>query len=292
MSLSITRREVTPQLYSRLADMWVERGTKADWEVLHALHYKSEGNPPAPHYWRCVIDDVYGPRLVGVLIFSTPRAMVAERFTMLPALKPGNDTHVTNVYRFHQFNKHFTRNARTVVDTLFRSTGVSYRFLNLAARLEGKQFAEIQSSMSKFNPFAERAGFRFAPPRQPTAYAAGVALMKRHFECHPADREAVLKELADMRPTVRRKAEDEIRAFYYKHSSLEKTGQNLGKGTSRIDAMPIGQVLKQFQQLVFSSPLYGLYQNPDYGRTDLPERVPLLAFDRQPFNQPLILESS
>ena len=48
----IIEREANPVARFSIADrMFVERGTKADWDLLHDLHYKAENLPvggPAP----------------------------------------------------------------------------------------------------------------------------------------------------------------------------------------------------------------------------------------------------
>lgn len=59
-------------------------------------------------------------------------------------------------------------------------------------------------------------------------------------------------------------------------------------GTSRVDAMPIPKLVEQLQQVIFASPLYGAYMNPDFER-ELPGRIPILAFDNQPTDAPLDL---
>ncbi|WEU67470.1 hypothetical protein [Xanthomonas phage JGB6] len=41
-----------------------------------------------------------------------------------------------------------------------------------------------------------------------------------------------MEELDAMSPALRAKVVDEMRKFYWKHSSLEKTGNNRNKGTS------------------------------------------------------------
>lgn len=261
--------------------MRVERGTKDDWYALHELHYKSSGKAVG-RVWRCMLDD----KLVAVAVVSSPRLLLAGRHVLFPKLKPGNDSKITNTYRAKFINKNFVLCSRIVVDTLFRAGGVSYRMLNIVARMEGKQFMEIQSSMSKFNPFAIRAGFNFTKPKEAAAYEKGLKFMKRLFNCHPADQEGVMLELEAMSEAHRNRTLKEIREFYYRHSALEKTGSNLNTGTSKVDAMPTLDLIKNIQQLVFGSPMYGVYKNPDV-ETDFPESVPLLSFDNQSTSEKL-----
>ncbi|NQZ53231.1 MAG: hypothetical protein HRT93_03145 [Piscirickettsiaceae bacterium] len=277
----IERSESAYGELSLLKHMRVERGTKDDWNELHELHYKSEGRVVG-RVWRCML----GSQLVAVAVISSPRLLLAGRHVLFPRLKPGRDTKSTNTYRAKFVNKKFVLCSRIVVDTLFRAGGVSYRMLNLIARMEGKQFMEIQSSMSKFNPFAIRAGFKFVKPKQAAAYEKGLKFMKRLFDCHPADHDGVLKELEAMSPGHKARVIQEIREFYYRHSALEKTGSNLNTGTSKVDLMEIPTLIKNIQQLVFGSPMYGVYQNPDVD-TKLPESIPLLAFDEQPAEEKL-----
>jgi hypothetical protein len=95
-------------------------------------------------------------------------------------------------------------------------------------------------------------------------------------------------ELDAMSPAVQAKCVAEMRKFYYQCSSMEKSGDNRANGTSRVDAMAVGYLLKSLQQLVLASPLYGIFENPDFGRA-LPARLPLAAFDNQSLTQPLDL---
>ena len=55
---------------------------------------------------------------------------------------------------------------------------------------------------------------------------------------------------------------------------------------SLVDEASIVKLLKDIHNLSFTSPLYGVYRNPDFGR-QLPDTLPLLAFDKQPLNKPL-----
>jgi hypothetical protein len=103
-----------------------------------------------------------------------------------------------------------------------------------------------------------------------------------------------MSEIDGMSPAVRDKCIAEMRKFYYDFSSMEKSGDNRMNGTRRVDALTIDKLLKNLQQLVFASPLYGVYVNPDYDDVadcgiELPERLPLLAFDNQPVDKPLNL---
>jgi hypothetical protein len=291
-NIIIERPEIAQAPFSLLRDMRVERGTVDDWEQLHELHYKAEGDVIGRIY-RCVL----GEQLVGVAIIGSPRLLLAGRHEVFPKLKPAADSRLTNTYRAKFVNANFSVASRIVVDTLFRAGGVSYRMLNLIARMHGKNYMEIQSSMSRFNPFAIKAGFRFVKPRDAAAFEKGLAYMRRYFEAHPADHQGILDELAAMSPAQRGRTIEAMRRFYFKHSALEKTGGGKqAKGTNkleeawvRIESYPDTVLMRNLIQLIFASPMYGVYHNPDAGR-ELPSSLPLLAFDRQPVDKPLILE--
>ena len=278
----VKRASVTTRRFSLLSQMYVERGTKEDWEKLESLHYKTDGGVFAPHYYRCVLDG----ETIGVVVFTQPRLMQGPRHEAMPKIKPGKDTHLTNRHRGKLISKKIGLAARIVMDTMYRSVGVSYRMVNLACRLHGLENYEISSSMSKYVPFAQRAGFRFVKPRRSAHYEKGLRFFQRTFTADPVDHEAVLQELYALPEAIRKLVIVDIREFYYKCSALEKTGGNAKYGTSRVDDMPVPQLIKELQQLVFAMPAYGIYTNPDAGRA-IPERLPLIAFDEQRPDQPL-----
>lgn len=280
----VSRASPSKTNFPLLRDMYIERGTKEDWAVLHDFHYKSEGSAMGARYYRVMM----GKTLVGVCVMCYPRGLLRDRHKLFPNIKPdGDDTKLTNTYRYKWLNANVSLNARTVNDPLFRGIGVGYRMLNLAARMDGRKWSEIQSSMSKFNEFAHRAGYQFVPPSPSRFYDKAVAFYQIWFESNPVDQVSLIQELDAMKPHMRDKVILELRKFYWKYSALEKTGNNRHKGTSRVDNMTPKDLFKNINQLAFSSPLYGVYKNPDHGRT-LPDRLPLIAFDEQGVNEPLL----
>ncbi len=82
---------------------------------------------------------------------------------------------------------------------------------------------------------------------------------------------------------------DKMRDFYYKNSAKEKTGSNLNAGRGKVDTMTVEKVLSEMQQLIFATPVYGIWKNPDLGR-DIPQSLPLSAFNLQGPNEPLRLD--
>ena len=267
-----------------LNEMIVERGDKNDWDALHHLHYKTEGKPFGPTYYKLTLHG----ETIGVCVLTMPKGLLKERHSAMPEIKPGGDSRMTNTIRYKLINKNFRVVGRIVLDTMFRGVGASYRFQNLVARQSGYRFIEIQSAMSKYNMFSERAGFRPAKIQRSTKYEPGIKFFKETFEAHPADASAILSELDGLRPAVARARINAMRKFYYANSAQEKTGNARKNGTSRVDDMPVDELLRNLQQLVLASPLYSVYHNPDHGR-DIPARLPLTAFDNQTVREPLKL---
>jgi ABC-type ATPase with predicted acetyltransferase domain len=267
--------------------MTVQRGTIDDWRQFEALHYKQSGSLPAgSHHFTLKLDD----ELIGVLVMASPKLLLKERHVVLPKLKPtGQDTKLTNQFRMKWINANMAVVARVVVDTMYRGAGLAQRFTNIAARMEGKRFIEIQSSMSKYNLFAHKAGFQFVKPMRSNKYDVGIKFFRSTFTADPADLEAILEEWMAKPDAEREAVQEATKEFYYKHSALEKTGKSLGGvGEARVAKMSMRDCLHALQQMVLASPLYGIYTNPDVGRP-LPATIPLTWFDRQPVNKPMVL---
>jgi hypothetical protein len=286
-------RSTTHRL-SLLPRIYVEKGTKADWDLLHELHYKATNLGIGERYFRCVLDG----ETIGVGVMTVPKMLLSGRNEAMKHMRPnqtGRDTRLMNTHRAKWLNATSCTNSRVVLDTMFRGAGIAYRMQNLMMRMSGCRQIEFQSSMSKFNPFAAKAGVKFTRPKRSANYEKGLALFRRWFESMPSDYTAIMAELDAMPEAVRAKCIAELRKSYYAWSSMEKSGDNRMNGTKRVDGMAVGYLVKSIQQLTLASPLYGLYINPDYdaekgAATALPARIPLLAFDNQPTDQPLRLD--
>lgn len=273
---------------SLLDEMTVQRGTIEDWRTLEALHYKQSGTLPAgSHHFTLKLGD----ELIGVLVMASPKLLLKERHVVLPKLKPtGQDNKITNQFRMKWINANMSVVARVVVDTMYRGAGLAYRFTNIASRMEGKRYIEIQSSMSKYNLFAHKAGFQFVRPMRSNKYDVGIKFFRSTFDADPADLEAIIDEVMAKPQAEREAIIAATKEFYYAHSALEKTGKSLGGvGEARVAKMSFRDCVHALQQMVLASPLYGIFTNPDVGRTDIPDVVPLTWFDNQAPTQKLIL---
>lgn len=268
-----------------LSEMYVEPGTQEDWAALHHLHYKSEGRPFGPAYYRLVLDG----QTIGVTVLTMPKGLLKERHAMIPQIKPGRDSKVANTARYRMINANIRVIGRIVLDTLYRGIGASYRFQNLVARQSGFRFIEIQSAMSKYNLLCRA---RRLPVRQADALQqirGRHPLLPRDLRKPPGRHAGASGGDRAAAPRGGPARLNATRKFYYAHSAQEKTGKNREGGWERVQAMEPGELIRNLQQLVLGSPLYGVYNNPDAGRIDLPRRLPLTAFDRQKPEEPLVL---
>lgn len=280
----VERRTYAGKRFSLLDDIVIARGDKSDWELLHELHYKAEGEPYGPHYYKATLHG----ETIGVIVVAMPRGLLKERHIVFPLMKPASGaTKIINTQRYIYLNANFRIISRFVFDTMFRGIGAGYRMMNLVSRMEGINYMEIQSSMSKFNHFGQHAGFRFVKPTVSNKFEQGMRFFREHYGANPQDFEAILEEIAARSPTEREKLIDATRLFYLRNSAIEKTGNKRFKAQSRVYDMPVRELVKQLQQMILASPMYGVYVNPDRGRI-LPDELPLTAFDRQAPNQPLI----
>jgi hypothetical protein len=279
----IVERDSAPKPRFALADhMVVERGSKADWDLLHDLHYKAEGTPFAPRFWRLALEG----ETIGVLVTGSPKLLLKERHMVFPKLKLGSDTKVTNTLRANYVNANFRVISRFVVDTMYRGIGAGYRMMNLVSRMEGNTFMEIQSSMSKFNVFGQKAGFQFVTPLNASKFEAGLKFFRSHFEASPQDYLAIVAEIEAKPEPARSQLVEAAKTFYLKNSALENTGANRERGQERVAAMTVTEAIKGIQQMCLASPMYGVWKCPDK-KGSVPETLPLNAFNWQGVNEPL-----
>lgn len=294
----VTRRPVPKRhQLSLLPEIQVEPGSKEDWDLLHELHYKADNLGIGARYWKITLRG----QTIGVGVMTVPKMLLSGRNELFTHLRPnvgGIDTRMVNKYRAEWLNANVCTNSRLVLDTMYRGAGIAYRAQNLMMRMTGSMFVEFQSSMSKFNPFAKKAGIQFTRPKRSANYERGLALFRRWFEAIPSDFVGVMDELGKMPPKVQEKCVAELRKFYYDFSSMEKSGDNRMNGMERVNGLATEKLLKNLQQLVFASPLYGVYVNPDAVEVKegsrpkggkLPLSLPLLAFDNQAPSAPLDL---
>lgn len=277
-----------------LRQIYVEKGDIKDWKKLADLHYKANNLGIGPRYMRCMLDEGLGyePEVIGVMVFTVPKPLDSGRNQVFPHLRPnqnGKDTTLINKQRMMWLNRNLILSSRTVLDTMYRGAGIAYRFKNIGYRMMGYRFIESRSSMSRYNPFSVKAGMRFVQPKSASAFESGVAFFAKWFKSPAYDYLAIKQEILEMPEYLREQTLKALREFYYRHSSMEKSGDNRLNGTSRVEQMELGYLLKQTQQLVFGASVYAVWQNPDWQKP-LPARIPLIAFDNQGPGEPLRLD--
>lgn len=283
---------------SILKDIYVEFGDRNDWEIFSELHYKGKNLAAGSRFVRCVHEDNGVKIPIGVMVFANPTPLNKGRSDVFPHLRQNQggskDTTLINKHRMRWINTYMTWNNRTVLDTMYRSAGIAYRFKNLAYRMycakHGFKFVESSSSMGKFNRFSIKAGMKFIKPRPNAAFKHGVNFFKTYFKSHPCDQVALIEEFNSMEPATAKLVERKLREFYFRHSAIEKTGDKMHNGMTRIDKLTVEKIIKEIIQLVFGWTIYWVFENPDFGRKDIPDRLPLLAFDNQRVNEPLDLK--
>jgi hypothetical protein len=100
----IERVDAPRARFSLTERMIVEKGSRADWELLHDLHYKAEGLPIGPRFWKLTLEG----ETIGVLVTGNPKGLLKERHIAFPAIKPGGDeTKFTNTQRYVFINRNF-----------------------------------------------------------------------------------------------------------------------------------------------------------------------------------------
>lgn len=306
----LVRRNPSPGRHklSLLKNIYVERGTIEDWYALQELHYKGHSLAAGSRYYRCVYEDEGTPAtLVGVIVFANPRPLDRDRMKVFPFTKPsqmgGRDTKLVNKMRMNWVNKTITWNNRTVLDTMYRGGGIAYRFKNLAYRMYCAEhrfgYVESRSSMGKFNPFSIKSGMRFTRPSSANALGPGSEFFQGYFESPLQDTVAILEEFYSFPEHHRKYVDRRLREFYHKHSSQEKSGDKRDLGMTRINTLSVEYIVKQLQQLILGSTVYWHWTNPDIkfdklgmfvSQTELPKRLPLLAFDNQGPRDPMRMD--
>ncbi len=273
------------QRFELLQEMMVEPGSVEDWNLLQDLHYKAEKLPIGPHFYKLTLHG----QTIGVLVTAVVKGMVRERNMVFPNIKPGaGETRLTNTNRYFYINRNFRVVSRFVIDTMYRGIGCGYRMMNLVSRIEGPRFMEIQSSMSKFNYFGQKAGFRFVKPMNANNHDKVLKFFRKHFVSNPQDYEALLGEVSLMSEEHQAELLEEFKEFYSANSALENTTRGGVQMEGRVARMDMRACIRGIQQIGLASPMYGVWQNPDYGRK-IPKTMPLSWFDNQAPRDKLII---
>lgn len=284
----ITRNDEIQPRFSLIDKIYVEHGDRSDWDLFHGLHYKAQKLGIWPRIYRIGLEG----EPIGCIVFTVPRMTLSGRNTLLKHIAPnqqGWDTTIMNKYRAKWLNAHTATLSRIVLDTRYRGVGIAYRAMNIAMRMTGYDFIEFQSSMSRVNPFAQKAGVIFAKPKRNAAYEKGLLLFAKWFDSLPTDYVSIYEEFKSLRPAEQARCLEDMRKLYYTYSCMEKSGDNRLMKRTRVDSLDTPTLIKNLQQLVFAFPVYGIYKNPDKGR-QLPGLIPIKAYDACAVTEPLNID--
>jgi hypothetical protein len=227
-----------------LAGIRIERGTRADWEALASLHYRSHAAGAVSDVFRMVheatrnaergmrnerrvsvrsaecgvrserINGEKGEareRLVGVIVYArSPLALAARNLATGGRYRVGRGCSAGRLV-----NAELRIISRVVITPNWRGLGLARRLVADTMALVGTPYVEALAAMGRVHPFFEQAGMRAYPMPLPAAgerlraglEAAGVGRADRRSA------EALEARLAGLEAGARRLAEREIRRW-------------------------------------------------------------------------------
>lgn len=129
---------------SLLKEMRLEEGTYQDWKKIAHFHYRS--------HRVAFIQKIFvlkrGEELCGAIIYVHPMTTASCR------------NKVFTPKDMKELNEKLTRIARVVVHPKYRTIGAGAKLVRDSLPLCGRPYVEMIAVMSKYNPFAERAGMQ------------------------------------------------------------------------------------------------------------------------------------
>ena len=153
-------KEITVNYYSNettrecslTREMHVELATTKEWKALAGFHYRSH-RIPAP---RKIFALKRGTELCGVIVYSYPAPTCFGRKKMLPRMK------------MKELNQRLSSISRVVVHPKYRTIGLGAKLVRETLNLCGTDCVEMAAVMSKYNPFAEKAGMKRIAEQSPS----------------------------------------------------------------------------------------------------------------------------
>jgi ABC-type ATPase with predicted acetyltransferase domain len=129
---------------SLLREMRVEEGSYEDWKKVAGFHYRSHEVAFRQKIFVLKRDN----EICGAIVYVCPNATAQCR------------NKVFQPRDMKELNEKVTRIARVVVHPKYRTIGAGVRLIRESLPLCGKPYVEMIAVMSKYNPFAERAGMK------------------------------------------------------------------------------------------------------------------------------------
>lgn len=144
-------------------EMQVEAGTRNDWHVLEEFHYRSRNLGAA----RKIFCLKRGGELCGVIVYCYPPINCSGRRFVLPRMD------------VKTLNKKVSIIGRVVVHPKYRTIGLGAELIRETLPRIGTPYVEMVAVMSKYNPFAERAGMRKIIEQEPSKDAVKISKVLR-----------------------------------------------------------------------------------------------------------------
>jgi len=129
---------------SLLQEMRVEEGSYEDLKKVAGFHYRSH----QVAFRQKIFVLKRGDEICGTIVYVSPTATAQCR------------NKVFQPKDMRELNEKVTRIARVVVHPKYRTIGAGVRLVRESLPLCGKPYVEMIAVMSKYNPFAERAGMK------------------------------------------------------------------------------------------------------------------------------------
>jgi ABC-type ATPase with predicted acetyltransferase domain len=135
---------------SLIQEMRVEEGTREDWQKLSGFHYRGHKVAVPRKIFRLVRHD----ELCGVIVYSYPPPACYGRRQVLPRMS------------IQELNKLLSIINRIVIHPKYRTIGLGAKLICATLPLVGTPFVELIAVMTKFSPFAEKAGMKKVAEQQ------------------------------------------------------------------------------------------------------------------------------
>jgi ABC-type ATPase with predicted acetyltransferase domain len=129
---------------SLIQEMRVEEGTREDWQKLSSFHYRGHKFAVARKIFRLMRKD----ELCGVIVYSYPPPACYGRRLVLPRMS------------IQELNKQLSIINRVVIHPKYRTIGLGAKLIRETLLLVGTPYVEIIAVMTKYSPFAEKAGMQ------------------------------------------------------------------------------------------------------------------------------------
>ena len=155
---------------SLVKEMRIEKGTTKDWRMLAGFHYRSHKVAGPRKIFRLM----RGDELCGVIVYCYPPPTAFGRGFVLPKMS------------VKELNEKLSIISRVVVHPKYRTIGLGAKLVRETLPLAGTPYVEMPAVMTKYNPFAEKAGMQKIAEQPPPKQALAIVetLQRLGFNIH------------------------------------------------------------------------------------------------------------